>query len=72
MWKEAVVENFEVLYRNFPEGLRETAKNINQDILSPNQDLKPRPPQYEAAVLPHQPRLLTLEINNTCSSISPS
>jgi hypothetical protein len=51
--KEEVMGNFQVLYRNFPEGLRETAKNINQDSWFPDQDSKPRPPEYKARGLPH-------------------
>lgn len=61
MWKDAV------LYRNFPEGIGETAKNFNQDSLSVDRELKPRLPQYEAGVLPHHSRLSTLGVKNACS-----
>jgi hypothetical protein len=38
------------------EGLRKTTNHLSQDNLFPGQDLKPRPPDYEAGVLTTRPR----------------
>jgi hypothetical protein len=38
------------------EGLRKTAKNLGQDIRSPDRDLKPEPPEYETGELTSQQR----------------
>jgi hypothetical protein len=39
--------NFKILFRNFPEELRISTKTF-QDSRSPNRDLNPGPPEYEA------------------------
>jgi hypothetical protein len=60
MKKEAVVAYFKVLPRHLPEGTETTTKNLSRYSRSPGRDLKPGPSEYEAGVLPTQPRRLVI------------
>jgi hypothetical protein len=55
-WKDAVF----LILRYCPgillEGLRITTKDFSHDIRSPDRDLNPKPPEYEAGVLATRPR----------------
>jgi hypothetical protein len=48
IWEEAVVVHFKVLFGHFPAGNEKRTKNISQDSLSQDRDLKLVPPEYEA------------------------
>jgi hypothetical protein len=48
MWKEAAMAYFKVLFLLCLEGLRETTKSLSQESRSPDRDLNPEPPEYEA------------------------
>jgi hypothetical protein len=45
-WKEPVAAHFRKLFHNFSEGLKETKKNIGQNIQSHGQESSHRPPKY--------------------------
>jgi hypothetical protein len=55
MWKEAVVAQFKILFRNFLEGPRKTMKYFGQNSRPPGRDMNQRPPEYEAGVLTTRP-----------------
>jgi hypothetical protein len=51
MWKEAVVVEFKLLFRNFPGVLTKTTRNLSRDSRSPSQEVNAGPPEYETGVL---------------------
>jgi hypothetical protein len=48
MWKEVMMEKFEVVSEHCWEGLRKRKKNFGQDTLSLNHDLNPGPPESKS------------------------
>jgi hypothetical protein len=65
--KAAVVGHFEVLYWKLPEGLRETAKTVNQDGWSPDRDLQNMKQNYCPSAT-----TFDAEVKNAQSCIYPS
>jgi hypothetical protein len=59
--------NFTLVSWHSPEGLREITKNLSRDSRSPDRDLKPRLPEYEAGVLTTQPRRSVILVRNNKS-----
>jgi hypothetical protein len=72
--KKSSRTNFRYYNGMYLEGLRETAKNLFQDIRSAGRDLNPGPPEYEAGVLTTRPRhsLRTFIAMNNFSSLQVS
>jgi hypothetical protein len=56
VWKEAVVGQFEVLFRHLPGGTEENHKNLSQNSWPPGRDSNPEPPEYKVGMLTTQPR----------------
>jgi hypothetical protein len=60
-WKDLEESGSGLILRYYPdihlERLRKTTNNLSQDIRSPDPDLNPGLPQYEATVLTTRPRV---------------
>jgi hypothetical protein len=60
MWKEAVVDCFEIglLSQHLPGGNMENHENLSQDVRPAGQNLNQRPTENEARVVTTRPRRL--------------
>jgi hypothetical protein len=70
--KKSLWPNLRYYTEIFLEGLRKAIKNFSQDSRSPDQDMNPRLPEYEAVLLITRPRHSVEQVKKSCSIFKPA